>query len=110
MLKQAASILQKWSHHGQVILLQLEQKIMLLLNTVLTPAPRAVELGDQRLFIFDAYLIDAVLITVQRQYTGVAIKAKAFDGIHHHVLAEKGVRVRSGVIGMGHGNLLRRAL
>ncbi|MCY1183102.1 hypothetical protein D9M73_236950 [compost metagenome] len=71
---------------------------MLLAYRVVAPACRAVELGDQRRLALDAYLIDAVLVAVQRQHAGIAEKAEAFHGIQHQIGGEGGK-------GMAHGGL-----
>ncbi|MND99953.1 hypothetical protein D3C80_923470 [compost metagenome] len=62
----------------------------------IAPAAWAVELGDQRLRVFDAHLIDAVLVAVQCQHPGVAEKADAFHCVQDQVGGE-------GVEGVGHG-------
>ncbi|MNG09174.1 hypothetical protein D3C84_925800 [compost metagenome] len=62
-------------------------------NGFVGPALRPVKLGDQRFGVFDADLIDAVLVAVERQNARVAEKADAFDGIEHEVWGERFKRV-----------------
>jgi hypothetical protein len=59
------------------------------------PAARPVELGDQRRVVFDADLVDAVFIAVQRQQAAVAAQADAVEGVEHAVGAQRGIRVGS---------------
>jgi hypothetical protein len=54
-------------------------------NGFVGPAIGPVELGNQRLLFIDADLIDAVLIAVERENTGVGDKADALDGVQHQV-------------------------
>ncbi|MNI65455.1 hypothetical protein D3C73_1209660 [compost metagenome] len=68
-------------------------ELVLFQNRFVAPALRPVELGDQRLGVFDTDLIDAVLVAVERQDARVAEKADAFDGIEHEVWCEGFKRV-----------------
>ena len=58
---------------------------MLFENRLVGPALRAVELGDQRLAVFDTDLIHPVFITVERQDARITEKTDAFDGIEDEV-------------------------
>jgi hypothetical protein len=79
--------------HRYVAFGEFKGELVLFENRFVGPALRAVELGDQRLGVFDADLIDTVLLAVERQNAGVAEKADAFDGIEHEVWGERCKRV-----------------
>jgi hypothetical protein len=51
-------------------------------NLLVTPTFGSVELGDQWAAIFDAHLVDAVLIAVQGKSAAITKKAATLDGIH----------------------------
>jgi len=80
------------------VLDQFQAELVLLENRVVAPATGPVELGDQWCYIFDAHLIDAVLVAVERQHAGIAEVADAFHGVEDQVRREC-------VEGMGHDRL-----
>ena len=81
VFEQRRAVARERRHHRHLMFGQLQAELVLLEDRRIAPAGGAVELGDQRFGILDAHLVDAVLIAVERQYTGVAEKAEAFHGI-----------------------------
>jgi hypothetical protein len=72
---------------------EFEGELVLFENRFVGPALGTIELGDQRLGVFDTDLIDTVLVAVERQNKRVAEKADALDGIEHEVWGEGCKRV-----------------
>ena len=58
---------------------------MLLEDRFVAPAPGAVELGDQRLGVLDADLIDAVFVAVEGEQAAVADEAAGLDRRQHEI-------------------------
>ncbi|MCY1512112.1 hypothetical protein D9M68_465600 [compost metagenome] len=96
VLEQAFTITQQRRHHGHFTFRQFGAETVFLTDRRVAPALRAIELGDQRLGVFDAHLVDAVLVAVQREDACVAEKAEAFHGIQYQVGGEV-------IEGVGHG-------
>ena len=90
MLEQRLAIAQQWRHHRHFVFGQFQAEGVLFADCRIAPAVRAIELGDQRRFVLDAHLIDAVLVAVERQDAGVAEVAKALHGIEHQIRGEGG--------------------
>ena len=61
---------------------KLKAEVVFLQNLLFAPASRAIKFGDQRLRFIDTYLIDAVLVAVERKYAAVTGEALAFDRVH----------------------------
>src|SRR5512135_550411 len=74
-----------WRHHRQLLPGQFEAEAVLFPDLVGAPASRAVELGDQRLGIRDADLIDAVLVAVEGEGAAIAVKTLAFNRVHDEI-------------------------
>ena len=85
VLEQGFAVTHQWCHHRHFVLGQLEAEAVLLADRRIGPALGAVELGNQRLFVVDADLINAVFVAVQGQHAGVGQIANALDGIQHQV-------------------------
>src|SRR6185295_5546348 len=79
---------------------ELERKRVLFEQCLRAPALGPVELRDARRVGFDTHLVDAVLITVEREHTTVALKPDRLDRRDHEVRRE--VRIRMGAAS-GHG-------
>ncbi len=75
-------------HHGDLRILQLQAEGVLLEDLGVAPALRAIELCDQRRIVFDADLVDAVFVAVQRQQSRVTEIPGGLDGVDDHVGAE----------------------
>ena len=93
VLEQRLAIARQGRYHRDLMLGQLGAETVLLADRRIAPAVRAIELGDQRRFILDTDLIDAVLVAVECQYAGVAEVAKALHGIEHQIRGEGGKRM-----------------
>ena len=98
VLEQRAAVALERCHHRHLVLGQFQTELVLLEDRRVAPATRTIELGDQRRFVFDAHLIDAVLVAVERQHAGIAEVADAFHGVEDQVRREC-------VEGMGHDRL-----
>ncbi|MNJ69229.1 hypothetical protein D3C77_655560 [compost metagenome] len=85
----------KWCHHGYFTIGQFSSEAVFFENCSVAPAIRAIELGDQRLGIFDTHLIDTVLVAVERQDASIAKEADALYGVENQVGRER-------FEGMGH--------
>ena len=85
MFVQGFAVVHHRRHHGNIHRCQFEGKAVFFEDGFVGPAVWSIELGDQRLAVFDADLIDAVLITVQRQNAGVAEKTNAFDSVEYQI-------------------------
>src|SRR5690554_2200318 len=81
-----------WDHRD-IAFGQLQGELMLFQNRRITPALRAVEFGNQWLAIFDSNLEYAVLVTVQRQRTGIAEEAERLHRVQHGIGGQQGERV-----------------
>ncbi len=75
-------------NHRHIALSQFEGEAVLFEDGLVGPALGAIELGDQRLAVFDADLIHAVFVAVERQHTGVAEETDAFDCVEDQVRGE----------------------
>src|SRR5450631_3668886 len=75
---------------------QLETEAVLFHNLFGAPAFGTVKLGNQRLPLVNAHLVDAVLVAVQRKGAAVTAKTLAFDGIHDEIRGECVERMSSG--------------
>src|SRR5689334_14017866 len=74
MFVQAFIVVDQRRDHRYIALGEFEGELVLFENRFVGPAQRTVKLGDQWLGVFDADLIDTVLVAVERQNTGVAEK------------------------------------
>src|SRR5690554_64009 len=79
-------------YHWNVPLGQLQGELMFLENRRVSPALWPVELGNQRLAVFDTNLEYPVLVAVQRQSAGVADKAERLHRIQYGVRGQQGKR------------------
>ena len=70
---------------------------MLFQNLLAGPALWPVELDDDRVGFFDAHLIDAILVAVQREQTQVTAQANGLDAVDHAIRCQP-------FKGMGHGS------
>ena len=77
---------------------------VLLANGILVPTPRTIELGDEWRVVFDADLVHAVLVAVEREQSPVAVKACAFQRSEEKVGRERSVRRHV----FGHARILQR--
>src|SRR5690606_15263837 len=80
--------------HGNLCVGELEREAVLLADRGVAPAPRPIELRDERLALLDAHLVHAVLIAVERQNPPVREPALGLHGRNDHVRREPLVRVR----------------
>ena len=80
-------------HDRNLLLRQLFHEGVFLEDGGLAPAPWPVELDDHRRSLFQADLVDAVLVAVERQQAAVAVQADALDGLQHRVRVEPCVRM-----------------
>jgi hypothetical protein len=71
---QGLAVVDQRRDHRHLDVGQFEGELVFFEDGFVGPALRTVELGDQRLGVFDADLIDAVLIAVERQNARVAEK------------------------------------
>ncbi|MNM88565.1 hypothetical protein D3C81_1007860 [compost metagenome] len=97
VLEQGAAVVLHRRNHRHLAVGEFGGEAVFFEDRRIAPAAWAVELGDQRLCVFDAHLIDAVLVAVQCQHPGVAEKADAFHCVQDQVGGE-------GVEGVGHGD------
>ncbi|MNP26031.1 hypothetical protein D3C76_1188650 [compost metagenome] len=97
MFEQGAAVVLHRRNHRHFAVGEFGGEAVLFEDRRIAPAAWAVELGDQRLRVFDAHLIDAVLVAVQRQHPCIAEKADAFHGVQDQVGGK-------GVEGVGHGD------
>ena len=72
-------------HHRQFLFQQFSTEGMLFEDLRVAPATRAIELGDQRVAVFDADLINAVLVGVEGQDAAIAAMAQGLDRVHDEV-------------------------
>jgi hypothetical protein len=59
-------------HHRNFLLEQKRGKTMLLVDLLPAPARRSVKLGDNRIGLLYAHLVDPVFITVERENSRIA--------------------------------------
>jgi hypothetical protein len=67
---------------------QFQGESVFLADLRVAPAPRPIELGDDRVGFVQTDLVDPVLIAVQRQQAAVRDQSDAFHGQQHGVRAE----------------------
>ncbi len=96
VFEQGAVIVLHGRNHRDFAVGEFGREGVLFEDGCIAPAAWAVELGNQRLRVFDAHLVHAVLVAVQRQHPSVAEKAQAFHCVQDQVGGE-------GVEGVGHG-------
>lgn len=96
VLEQRLAVMHQRRHQWYFAFGQLGRVGVLFEDRLVAPAAGAIELGDQRLAVFDAYLVDPVLVAIERQHAGVAEEADAFHGVEDQIGREVGE-------GMGHG-------
>ena len=89
-------------HHRNFTLEQLGDELVLFENLRITPAPRAVKLGDHRWPVVEADLIDAIFVGVQRQQATITGEASVFHRVKHGIGGEAGVGWR-----IGFGEIIR---
>ena len=70
-------------YHGNFLRGQLCRESMLLADGRIAPATRPVELGDHRLAVFDADLVDPILVAVEREDPAIAAKSPRLERIEH---------------------------
>src|SRR3989338_2586489 len=100
---QRAAVDHQGRHHRNLALGQRRDKGMLFQDRRIRPACGAIKLGDQGRAVFHARLIDAVLITVERQQTPIAAQPDAVQRIEHGIGSKRGE-------GLGaHGRIVRQA-
>ena len=80
--------------HRQTLAHEIETELMLFADLRIAPAQRSIELRDQRLAIFDADLIDTILITVQREQATIGDIALRLDCRQHEVWRERVERMQ----------------
>ncbi|MNH08055.1 hypothetical protein D3C79_674600 [compost metagenome] len=95
MFEQCLAVVNKWRHYRDFTFGQLGGEGMLFEDRCIGPAVWAIELGNQRFSVFDAHLIDAVLVAVECQNAGIAEKADTFHSVEDQVGSE-------GFEGVGH--------
>jgi len=97
---QGSPIVQQRRYHRNFTRLELQGKFVLFENRRFAPPCRAIELGDQWRRILYTDLVDAILVTVQRQESPAAGKPERFhrrqDIVRLQLLVGEG-RVRLGV-------------
>jgi hypothetical protein len=82
MKKTFSAFVEHWGDDRQLMFHQLKTELVLFQNLLVTPTFGSVELGDQWTSIFDAYLVDAILVAVQGKSAAIAKKSATLDGIH----------------------------
>ena len=85
---QRASVNDGRRHHWNLALVQRKHKLMLFQNLRIRPAIRPIKFGDNRLLIFDADLINAILVTVQRKQAAIAAITQTVNRIKNQIGAE----------------------
>ena len=73
---QGRALMFECRHDRDFLRLQRRGKRMLFENRGVGPASRAIELRNDRWTVFDANLVDAIFVTVERQETAVAAKSQ----------------------------------
>ena len=91
VMKRAAFNLHR-RHHRDLALVQFRGEGMFFEDLFIGPPARPVELGDDRSAVFDADLVYAVLVAVQRKQTAVAAQPQAFDCIQRDVRRQRVIR------------------
>jgi hypothetical protein len=84
----------QWGYHRDFIIEEELGEAMLLVYLLFAPAIRPIEFDDYRLIVFDANLVDAILVTVQGQDAGIAEPACRFDRCDYMIGGKPGIRVR----------------
>ena len=97
VFEQALAVVDQRGDHRYIALGQFEGEAVFFQDRLVGPALGAIELGDQRFGVFDAHLVHAVFVAVERQNPRVAEETDAFDGVEHQVWGECFKRV-------GHAN------
>ena len=82
---QGLAVVDQRRHHRDFDVGQFEGELVFFEDGFVGPALRTVELGDQRFGVFDADLIDAVFVAVERENARIAEETDAFDGIEHEI-------------------------
>src|SRR5690606_19711975 len=85
VFEQGLAVVQQRRHYRHLAVRQFGGELVFLQNRRIAPARRAIELGDQGLAVFDANLVDAVLVAVEGQYPRVADEADALHGVQHQI-------------------------
>ena len=80
-----ALIIHHRRHHGNFCVLQLQTEAVLLQYLCFAPALRAIKFCDQWRAVFNANLVHPVLVTVQRQQSGVAEIPGRLHRIDNHI-------------------------
>ncbi|MCY1305131.1 hypothetical protein D9M70_549160 [compost metagenome] len=96
VFEQAFAFSHQRRHHRHLALGQFGAEAVLFTYGRVAPALGSVELGDQRLGVLDAHLVDAVLVAVESEYPRIAEVADAFHSIQYQVGGEV-------IEGVGHG-------
>lgn len=94
VLEQAGAVVDHRRHYRYVALGEFEGEAVFFEDGFVGPALGTVELGDQRFAIFDADLVHAIFIAVERQNAGVAEKTDAFYGVEDQIRGQCFKRVR----------------
>lgn len=84
-LKQRASIAHERRNDRHLLCGELVCKLVFFLNRSVAPAARTIELGNQRRARFDSYLVDTILVTIQRKDAAVTPLPERLDCLDDHV-------------------------
>ena len=71
---QRPSLQHEWCHDGDVSVCKFATETVFLENCLVAPTPGPIEFRNNRLLVFDADLINAILVAVQGQESPVAAK------------------------------------
>ena len=85
--------------HRDLALGELVREGVLLLDLAGAPAPWPVELEHARRAVLEPYLVDAILVAVERQQPPVGARACRLARVEHDFRGERGVS-------MGHGGIV----
>ena len=88
MFVQGFAVVDHRRDHRDLDVGQFEGELVFFEDGLVGPALRSVELGDQRFGVFDADLIDAVFVAIERQNARIAQEPDAFYGIEYEVGCE----------------------
>ena len=94
MFEQALAVVNHRRYHRDITVGELEGKAVLFEDGFVGPALRSVEFGDQRFRVFDADLVHAIFVAVERKHAGIAQETDAFDGVEHQIRGKCCKRMR----------------
>ena len=78
--------------HRNLLLRQIRGEGMFLENRGVAPAMRTIKLRDDKTALVETDLVDAILVTIECEYSAVAAKTDAFERFKHEVGRQLGVR------------------